>query len=73
MDYHFTTKHQFELDIAAGKFVEYGEFGKNLYGISLESISSVVNEGRICILNLHPQVKLSIWIKYLIDLILDIN
>ncbi|XP_071833486.1 protein PALS1-like isoform X2 [Apostichopus japonicus] len=55
MDYHFTTKHQFELDIAAGKFVEYGEFGKNLYGISLESISSVVNEGRICILNLHPQ------------------
>lgn len=55
MDYHFTTKHQFEQDIAAGKFVEYGEFGKNLYGISLESISSVVAEGRICVLNLHPQ------------------
>ena len=46
----------FEGDIADHKFVEYGEYEKNLYGTSLEAIRSVVNSGKICVLNLHPQV-----------------
>lgn len=55
-DYHFVPRVVFEADIAAQKFVEYGEFEKNLYGTSVEAIRSVVNSGKICILNLHPQV-----------------
>ncbi len=55
-DYHFVPRSIFEADISAQKFVEYGEFEKNLYGTSVEAIRYVVNAGKICILNLHPQV-----------------
>ena len=55
-DYHFITRAQFEADIAAGKFVEHGEYEKNYYGTSLDAIRAVVNSGKICVLNLHPQV-----------------
>lgn len=56
-DYHFISRSQFEADIVAGKFVEHGEYEKNYYGTSLDAIRSVVNSGKICVLNLHPQVK----------------
>ena len=59
-DYHFVPRVVFEADIAAQKFVEYGEFEKNLYGTSVEAIRSVVNSGKICILNLHPQVSIQL-------------
>jgi len=54
-DYHFITRAQFEADILGRKFVEHGEFEKAYYGTSLDAIRSVVNMGRICVLNLHPQ------------------
>ena len=57
-DYYFVGRNVFEADIADHKFVEYGEYEKNLYGTSLEAIRSVVNSGKICVLNLHPQVRL---------------
>ena len=47
----------FEADIAAHKFVEFGEFEKNLYGTSLEAIRQVINMGKICVLNFYPQVS----------------
>ncbi|CAG0889018.1 unnamed protein product [Cyprideis torosa] len=54
-DYHFISRLQFEQDILSRKFVEHGEFEKQYYGTSLEAIRQVVNMGKICILNLHPQ------------------
>ena len=58
-DYHFVSRPTFEADISSHRFVEYGEYEKNLYGTSLESIRTVVNTGKICVLNLHPQVRAS--------------
>ncbi|OQR79145.1 MAGUK p55 subfamily member 5-like, partial [Tropilaelaps mercedesae] len=55
VDYNFTSLTQFEVDIAAGRFVEHGEYEKHLYGTSLQAIRSVVNAGKICVLNLHPE------------------
>ena len=55
-DYHFVSRPTFESDIDGGRFVEYGEYERNLYGTSLESIRAVVNGGKTCVLNLHPQV-----------------
>lgn len=55
-DYHFISRQAFENDIAAGKFIEYGEFEKNLYGPSIDSVRQVINSGKICLLNLHTQV-----------------
>ncbi|KAL0280699.1 UNVERIFIED_CONTAM: hypothetical protein PYX00_001917 [Menopon gallinae] len=54
-DYHFITRAQFESDILGRKFVEHGEYEKAYYGTSLDAIRSVVNSGKICVLNLHPQ------------------
>ncbi|CAG2062779.1 unnamed protein product, partial [Timema podura] len=54
-DYHFISRAQFELDILSRKFVEHGEYEKAYYGTSLDAIRSVVNSGKICVLNLHPQ------------------
>uniref|UniRef100_T1IQP9 MAGUK p55 subfamily member 5 n=1 Tax=Strigamia maritima TaxID=126957 RepID=T1IQP9_STRMM len=54
-DYYFITRQQFEADILSRKFVEHGEYEKNYYGTSLDAIRTVVNSGKICVLNLHPQ------------------
>nr|AUG84432.1 Pals1 [Platynereis dumerilii] len=55
IDYHFVSRPILEQDIANQKFVEFGEYEKNLYGTSLNAIRAVVQAGKICILNLHPQ------------------
>jgi len=54
-DYHFITRLQFEQDILSRRFVEHGEYEKAYYGTSLEAIRAVVNQEKICVLNLHPQ------------------
>lgn len=35
--------------------MEHGEYEKAYYGTSIDAIRSVVNTGKICVLNLHPQ------------------
>ncbi|KAG5265750.1 hypothetical protein AALO_G00245980 [Alosa alosa] len=54
-DYHFVSRQAFEMDAAAGKFIESGEFEKNLYGTSTDSVRQIINTGKICILCLHTQ------------------
>ncbi|XP_030626801.1 MAGUK p55 subfamily member 5b [Chanos chanos] len=54
-EYHFVSRQIFEADVAAGKFVESGEFEKNLYGTSTDSVRQVINSGKICLLCLHPR------------------
>ena len=60
-DYYFTARHLFEADIRANKFVEHGIYEKDYYGTTLESIRNVVHSGKICVLNLHPQVCSSLF------------
>ncbi|XP_061096265.1 protein PALS1 isoform X1 [Conger conger] len=54
-EYHFVSRQAFEGDTAAGKFIESGEFEKNLYGTSTDSVRQVINTGKICLLCLHTQ------------------
>lgn len=56
-EYYFVPRNVFEQDILENKFVEYGEYEKHFFGTSMESIRQVVNSGKICILNFHPQVR----------------
>lgn len=44
------------LVLLAGKLIESGEFEKNLYGTSTDSVRQVINTGKICVLCLHTQV-----------------
>ncbi|XP_057199588.1 protein PALS1 isoform X2 [Triplophysa rosa] len=55
-DYHFVSRQAFEMDSAAGKFIESGDFEKNLYGTSTDSVRQVINTGKICLLCVHTQV-----------------
>lgn len=44
-----------EEEIAAGKFLEYGEYKGNLYGTSGDSVMSLINAGFVCIITPHYQ------------------
>ncbi|KAL6486693.1 hypothetical protein MHYP_G00060850 [Metynnis hypsauchen] len=54
-EYHFVSRSSFETDVTAGKFVEFGEYERNFYGTSVDSVREVVNAGRICVLCLHTR------------------
>ncbi|RNA19272.1 MAGUK p55 subfamily member 5 [Brachionus plicatilis] len=54
-DYYFLPRHIFEVDIKQGRFIEHGEYEKNLYGTSRDAIRKVIESSKICILNLYPQ------------------
>uniref|UniRef100_A0A674F4A3 Protein PALS1 n=1 Tax=Salmo trutta TaxID=8032 RepID=A0A674F4A3_SALTR len=54
-EYHFVNQLAFETDVAAGKFIESGEYERNLYGTSSDSVRQVINSGRICLLCLHTK------------------
>ncbi|XP_037606870.1 MAGUK p55 subfamily member 5b isoform X2 [Sebastes umbrosus] len=54
-EYNFVSRAAFETDLAAGKFIESGEYEKNLYGTSTDSARHVINSGRICLLCLHTR------------------
>lgn len=57
MMYAFTSRSKMETDIKNGRYLEYGEYDGNLYGTKIDSIHEVVEAGRICILDVNPQVR----------------
>lgn len=54
-EYIFVTREKMDADIAAGKFIESGEYKGHLYGTSSESVKSIVNCGSVCVLSPHYQ------------------
>ncbi|KAA8581565.1 hypothetical protein FQN60_003146, partial [Etheostoma spectabile] len=55
VEYHFITKAAFEAYIQSGKFVEYGEYKDNLYGTSLESIHHILDQNKVCLVDVQPE------------------
>lgn len=53
-DYNFVSRCQFEEYVGSKRFVEHGEFDKQYYGTSLDAVRTVINSGKICVLNLQP-------------------
>jgi len=51
----FVSREKMESDIAAGKFIEHGEFRGHLYGTSADSVKTIINAGAVCIMNPHFQ------------------
>uniref|UniRef100_A0AAQ4P435 Membrane protein, palmitoylated 2a (MAGUK p55 subfamily member 2) n=1 Tax=Gasterosteus aculeatus aculeatus TaxID=481459 RepID=A0AAQ4P435_GASAC len=54
--YAFTSRSKMEADIKNGRYLEHGEYDGNLYGIKMDSIHEVVEAGRVCVLDVNPQV-----------------
>ncbi|VDP03500.1 unnamed protein product [Soboliphyme baturini] len=53
VDYYFVSREDMEAAIRRGEFLEYAEFGGNLYGTSLMAIKNVQKTNKICILDLE--------------------
>uniref|UniRef100_A0A183DES0 Guanylate kinase-like domain-containing protein n=1 Tax=Gongylonema pulchrum TaxID=637853 RepID=A0A183DES0_9BILA len=64
--YHFVTKQKFQEDAKVGKFIEYGEFQKHLYGTSLASIQAVIDKAKICLLTLKVEVRCLVFMRFCI-------
>ena len=47
---------EMEADISAGRYLEHGEYEGNLYGTRIDSIRGVVASGKVCVLDVNPQV-----------------
>lgn len=54
--YSFVSRAEMEADIRAGRYLEHGEYEGNLYGTRIDSIRGVVAAGRVCVLDVNPQV-----------------
>ncbi len=55
VDYHFFTREEFEQKIDNGEFLEWAEYGGNLYGTLRASIESVLADGKLLLANIEVQ------------------
>ncbi len=54
--FYFVSEDEMRKDIVSHKFIEFGKHQQHLYGVKADSILDVVNSGKMCILDVHPQV-----------------
>ncbi|KAF6028312.1 MPP7 [Bugula neritina] len=54
-EYNFVSKCEMEKLIQSHRLLEYGEYKGHLYGITLDSICSIISSGRTCVLVCQPQ------------------
>jgi guanylate kinase len=54
-DYYFVSIEEFESGIERGEFIEYARVHKNIYGTTIESVKTIAESGRVCVLELDVQ------------------
>jgi guanylate kinase len=55
VDYFFVEKDTFEREVEKNKFLEYNKVHENYYGTHRDVVGSIVNSGKICILDIDVQ------------------
>merc|ERR1712002_833170 len=55
VDYHFTDLDTMKKRVSNGEFLESATFSNNMYGTSKQAVKDVLNEGKICILDVDSQ------------------
>ena len=55
--YYYTDKATMEAEIAEGKFLEHAVVRGDMYGTSYAAVQEVLNEGKVCILDINVQVS----------------
>ncbi|XP_060516299.1 guanylate kinase-like [Cylas formicarius] len=53
--YHFIVKEEMEQAISEDKFIEYAIFSGNIYGTSKAAVQKIIDQGKICILDIDVQ------------------
>ncbi|XP_071897205.1 MAGUK p55 subfamily member 4 isoform X2 [Anas platyrhynchos] len=56
-EYHYVSKETFENMVYSHRMLEYGEYKGYLYGTSVDAVRTVLDEGKICVIDLEPQVS----------------
>ncbi|XP_074155144.1 MAGUK p55 subfamily member 4 isoform X2 [Sminthopsis crassicaudata] len=54
-EYHYVSKETFESLVYGHRMLEYGEYKGNLYGTSVDAARKVLEEGKVCVMDLEPQ------------------
>nr|KAF6496495.1 membrane palmitoylated protein 4 [Rousettus aegyptiacus] len=54
-EYHYVSKETFESLMYSHRMLEYGEYKGHLYGTSVDAVQAVLDEGKICVMDLEPQ------------------
>ncbi|XP_051846480.1 MAGUK p55 subfamily member 4 [Antechinus flavipes] len=54
-EYHYVSKETFESLVYGHRMLEYGEYKGNLYGTSVDAVRKVLDEGKVCVMDLEPQ------------------
>ena len=56
-DYHFISREDMEKGVQDGRFLDYMETRGQLHGVAISSVKDVIDEGKLPIMDLLPQVK----------------
>uniref|UniRef100_M3XMF2 Membrane palmitoylated protein 4 n=1 Tax=Mustela putorius furo TaxID=9669 RepID=M3XMF2_MUSPF len=54
-EYHYVSKEVFESLVYSHRMLEHGEYKGHLYGTSVDAVQTVLDEGKICVMDLEPQ------------------
>ena len=54
--YNFTSKEDMIRRIQSNQFVEHGEYGGHYYGLSIDTVKTIMNGGKIGLLTIVPRV-----------------
>ena len=54
--YWFVSRSEMESGILNHKFIEYGEYDDEVYGTKVDSVKGVIQNGKICVLDVSPLV-----------------
>ncbi|XP_054442183.1 MAGUK p55 subfamily member 4 [Pteronotus mesoamericanus] len=54
-EYHYVSKETFESLMYSHRMLESGEYKGHLYGTSVDAVQAVLEEGKICVMDLEPQ------------------
>ncbi|XP_070588116.1 MAGUK p55 subfamily member 4 [Erythrolamprus reginae] len=53
-EYHYVPKETFENMVYNYRMLEYGEYKGHLYGTSIDAVHAVLDEGKVCVVDLEP-------------------
>ena len=61
MGYWFVSREEMEHDIRDHQFLECGEHNGHLYGTKLDTIRTIIRQGKMCVLDCSPNVILHLF------------
>lgn len=53
--YFFTDRETMEREIRENKYLDYGEFDGDLYGIKFSTVRAIIKTGRVCVMAVSPK------------------